>query len=85
MLAQASRKKTTAPAKAELAMHTRISGKVIEHQDPQPSGMDWYVDSAATKHFCKDAQSFGTLESRYSIPIEVANGEMVRSTGILAP
>ena len=72
---------TTAPAKAESAMHTRISGKVIEHQDPQSSGMDWYVDSAATKHFCKDAQSFGTLES-YSIPIEVANGEMVRSTGI---
>jgi len=73
-------KVTTTPIRAESAMHTRLSGKVIEQQDPHPSEADWYVDSAATKHFCKDAQSFGALQP-YSIPIEVANGEMVKSTG----
>ena len=49
-------KTTTTPTKAESAMHTRISGKVIEQQDPHSSEMDWLVlvDSAATKHFCRD-------------------------------
>ena len=53
-------------------MHTRISGKIIDREDPH---------ACATKHLCKDSQAFGKLGS-YNIPINVANGDTVRSSGI---
>jgi gag-polypeptide of LTR copia-type/Domain of unknown function (DUF4219) len=72
---------TVTPVKPESAMHTRISGTIIDQEDPYARETDWYIDSAATKHFCKDSQAFETLGT-CDIPINVANGETVRSSGI---
>ena len=72
---------TTASVKPESAMHTRLSGKIIEREDPHAFETDWYIDSAATRHFCKDARVFETL-GPCNIPIEVANGEIVKSSGV---
>jgi len=72
---------STTTVKPESASHTRISGKIIEWEDPNTRETDFYVDSAATKHFCRNAQAFETLKS-HVIPIEVASGEKVKSVGM---